>query len=153
YGPIGGVNSTSNSVWITDAGSRWLTSGNVEAGAGGQNNLLVVTNGGLIAGSAAGVFGVIGNAPRPDNHLAIVTGSGSVWSNAADLNVGNSGAADRLLLNNGGVAINDGGEIGFSSGSSNNVAWIADAGTLWTNAGNLRVGDFGSGNLLVVSNG
>src|SRR6185369_10178023 len=97
FGPIGGVNSTSNAVWVTGVNSRWLTSGNIDVGAGGANNLLVVSNGGFVGATASGVFGVVGNASGANSNLAVVTGTGSVWSSSADLEIGLSGSANRLL--------------------------------------------------------
>ena len=152
YSPIGGANSASNAVWVTGAGSRWLTSDNLDVGAMGPNNLLVVSNGGLVAGSAPMVLSKIGNFPAANSNLAIVTGLGSVWSNSANLFVGLGGAANQLVVSNGGVVQNNFGFIGRNSSSSNNVALVTGTGSLWSLGSDLYFGHDGAGNQLVVSN-
>src|SRR6185436_3965923 len=90
--------STNNEAVVTGPGSSWVSSpGQMYVGFGGRGNRLLVSNGGLVANS----FGTIGNAiADSSNNLAIVTGAGSVWSNAFDLRVGNGGAASQLIVSN-----------------------------------------------------
>jgi len=83
----------------------------------------------------------------------VVTGSGSAWSNANDLYVGLSGAGNRLVVGNGGVVRNSRGYVGGNTFSSNNLALVTGAGSLWTNRQQLHIGLNGTGNQLVVSNG
>src|SRR5206468_3260241 len=64
-----------------------------------------------------------------------------------------NGAGNQLVVTNGGVVRDSTGFIGvFSSSSSNNVAVVTGPGSLWSNFSELRVGDAGPGNQLVVSN-
>jgi len=70
-----------------------------------------------------------------------------------DFLVGSNGSFNQLVVSNGAMLINADGELGQAPGSSNNLAWITGAGSLWTNRGILTVGFYGVGNTLVVSNG
>jgi T5SS/PEP-CTERM-associated repeat protein len=53
-----------------------------------------------------------------------------------------------LLANNG-----SGAYVGFTDRTSNNVALVTGAGSIWSNTFQLSVGGSGVGNQLIVSNG
>src|SRR5439155_4497842 len=77
--------------------------------------------------------GSIGHAfAETSNNLAVVTGSGSLWSNSFDLRVGEVGAANRLIVsNNAVVAAGTAVYIGFDPASTRNRLTV-DGGTLRT---------------------
>src|SRR5207237_5827843 len=78
---------------------------------------------------------------------------GSIWSNATSLFLGDGDQGNRLLVSNGGVVQSSFGFIGLSFASSNNLALLTGAGSLWTNSQTMNVGFSGSRNQLIASNG
>ena len=64
------------------------------------------------------------------------------------------GKNNRLLVTDGAQVVSYGGRMGnIFPDSSNNLAVVTGAGSTWSNATELRVGDLGARNNLVVSNG
>src|SRR5207237_4064586 len=83
---------------------------------------------------------------RGSNNLAIVTDTGSIWSNS-QLSVGWLGANNSLVISNGGaVAVADTSTLGSNPSSINNVATVTGAGSTWTTLFLLTIGNTGSGN-------
>ena len=82
-----------------------------------------------------------------------MAGTGSVWSNTANLTVGASGTGNRLTVSNSATVYSAGGIIGDAAASANNLATITGSGSTWNNSGNLTVGNNGTGNSLTISNG
>ena len=75
-----------------------------------------------------------------------------------NLIVGYSAANATLLITNGatlstGILQSDASRLGVTVSSSNNLAVIANPGSLWINSGSIRVGEFSSFNSLLVTNG
>src|SRR5207237_3944669 len=91
----------------------------------GMANLLVVSNGGLVINTE----GTLGVNVSSSNNLAIVTGSGSLWSNAAALYVGSRGASNQLLLNNSATIVATVGSIGNDTNANRNSANLTDPGS------------------------
>jgi len=122
----------------------------------GQNyvfDLLLIQNAGVLSNN----FGYIGYAAGANNNAAIVSGSGSVWRNASDLHVGESGSGNRLVISDQGKVIANSGLVGYNASSSNNNVTVTGPGSVWSSILDadhvLIVGDFGSGNSLIISNG
>ena len=67
--------------------------------------------------------------------------------------IGKTTSFDVLLTKNGGVLTNDHGVIGNDASSSNNTVIVTDDDSHWLVEEVLAVGNYGSGNRLVVSNG
>lgn len=141
--------SSNNSALVTGSGSLWTTPSDFRVGREGDNNSLTVSNGGRVA-SANGYIGTFGNS---SGNSALVTGTNSVWTNSSDLRVGREGSGSTLTISNGGVAASSNGYIGSATISLNNSALVTGASSLWTNSQNLRVGNDGSSNSLIISNG
>ena len=83
------VHSSNNVATVSGTGSVW----NITAGIGdlylgeqGPQNLLVITNGGAVYDDN----GILGASFSASNDIAVVSGPGSVWSNRANLFVGQS---------------------------------------------------------------
>jgi T5SS/PEP-CTERM-associated repeat protein len=149
-GSIGsGTNSSGNSAVITDRGSSWQMLADFELGYSGAGNLLVISNGAVLANSDGGIGAFI----SASNNEAIVSGTNSVWTNHQGLIIGIAGADNQLTVKNGGVLDNISGIIGNSISSSNNNALIADAGSVWNNYGDLSLGVIGSSNRLTAYKG
>jgi fibronectin-binding autotransporter adhesin len=146
------ASSISNRATLTGAGSRWLLGDGALVGYSGSGNRLVVSNGAALVTASISYFGF--NVSSSNNE-AVVTGPGTIWTNSFNfgLRVGNNGANNRLLVGDGGLLASFDDIIGENSSSSNNVALVTGVGSLWTNRLDLTVGQSGSANLLVVSNG
>jgi T5SS/PEP-CTERM-associated repeat protein len=104
-----------------------------------------------IGGALNNANGYLGYTSGSSNNSAVIAGPRSAWNNANRLYVGNSGAANSLVISNGGYGQCSGGYVGYNAGSSNNTVLITDTNSLWQ--GNLSIGYNGSGNTLVISNG
>ena len=162
-GVIGFItNSSNNSVVVTGSGSTWLSAGDVVIGYSGIGNRLEVSNGGTVsngvvnyAGGLSG--GIIGFNEGSTDNSVLVTGTGSQWNSSGDLFVGFNGAGNSMVISNGGSISNSqvdfGGVLGWGAASSNNTVIVTDAGSTWTNSGNLTIGYEGSANSMVISNG
>jgi T5SS/PEP-CTERM-associated repeat protein len=116
-------------------------------GQSGTFNALIVTNGGQLNDHNGYISYLAGAA----NNTALVTGSGSIWSNTTSLVVGNSGGGNQLTIQNGGTVRNVTGSVGGNGG--NNTVLISGASALWSSTGNLILGGSGGGNSLTLTNG
>ena len=153
YGIIGNYSTSSNnSVLVTGAGSIWTNAGDIAVGFDGSGNSLVISNGGAVLGGKDGVGGIIGADIPSSNNSVLVTGSSSSWSNSLDLYVGFAGNNNSLTISNSAVVHDANGFIGNYYLSSNNVVQVTGTNSLWSNVGNLYVGNSGSSNSLVISN-
>lgn len=145
------IQASSNTVTLAGAGSRWLLDDTVIVGNWGSDNRLVVSNG---AALVTGSYSSIGHESLATNNEAIVTGPGSTWiSEVGQLFVGAGGRNNRLVIDDGGRVVAFAGTIGDAfANSSNNLAVVSGAGSSWSNAFELRIGDVGPANRLIVSN-
>jgi len=144
------VTAISNTVLLTDAGTRWLIASNLFVGSNGPFSRLVVSSGARLQNNV----GAIGGGPSSSNNAVMVTGAGSVWSNANSLELGVRGKANQLVVSNGALVYSVGGFLGGNTTSStSNEAVVTGAGSFWRSSGSLFVGSASSGNRLVVSNG
>ena len=122
---------------------NWNAGGTLSVG--GELSGLATTNG----------QSVLGGGKR----LVLDGGSHSVTN---DFVVGYESSNVSLSITNGGGAENANGFIGWGSNASHNAVLVADAGSAWTNSGDLYIGLYGdptnlmttgTGNSLTVSNG
>ncbi|HXI84802.1 MAG TPA: hypothetical protein VNL17_12020 [Verrucomicrobiae bacterium] len=149
-GAIGDANiSRSNIATVVGIGSTWRNTDTLYVGDLGYSNRLEIANGGL----ANALSGYIGVGPSSTGNIAVVAGSGAVWSNGINLFAGYAGVGNRLIVTNGGKALAQAGTIGYTNSSVANTAWIEGAGSTWSNTVYLYVGYVGANNQLVVSNG
>jgi T5SS/PEP-CTERM-associated repeat protein len=128
---ISGV--TSNWVGAYIVGDTWVY------------DALVIQTGGVLSNT----YGYIGNQSGASNNSVLVNGSGSVWSNANDLAVGNFGAANSLTITNKGAVLSEDGYVGFES--DYNTALVTGSGSVWKNVTNLYVGYAGAPNSLTIA--
>jgi T5SS/PEP-CTERM-associated repeat protein len=138
--------SLEDSVLVTGLGSVWSNRFNLIVGYKGGNNSLTISNGGLVINE----LGYVGEYAS-SNNSALITGSGSRWTNRMDLYVGTGLGGNSLSIRDGGQVVNGYGYVGLG-GDSNRVL-AADAGSVWNNTNNLTVGLYGAANSLVISNG
>jgi T5SS/PEP-CTERM-associated repeat protein/autotransporter-associated beta strand protein len=156
-GYIGFNADASNNTAIITSGGAWKMSQGLYVGNLGSGNTLVISNGGFVSSE----FGEIGYDINSSGNTVIITGSNSLWSNINTNNlnsnsyiyVGGLGWSNSMIIANGGVARDQFGAIGWGSSSSNNSVLVTGPGSLWTNGSNVYVGNLGSGNTMVISNG
>jgi T5SS/PEP-CTERM-associated repeat protein len=134
---------------VTVAGGT-LNATNVYVGGSGSQSQLAVSNGAttFTAGNA-----FLGFDPGANRNSAAVAGPGTRWLIVSNLYVGNSGALNRLTVTNGGLVVNSNAYLGNNGLSWSNLALISGAGTLWSNRQTLTIGQSGSSNRVVVSDG
>jgi hypothetical protein len=148
--------SGSNYLTITDSGT-FTNSGAFAVGVRGYNNSVFVgysdgystTNGTLrLTGSNDLVIGsgstAIGNAVRVDY--------GSTLSANGNIIVGLDGNVNIFHLNNGSTATSGGARIGTNATSVDNSVTVEN-GSNWTINGTVRVGDKGSQNQFMITDG
>jgi T5SS/PEP-CTERM-associated repeat protein len=121
-------------------GSAVLGAGHKGSGA------LRISNGRAIT-SSTGYLGCVAGS----SGTATVTGTGSRWTTAFDLYVGDYGAGT-LNVENGGQANSARGYLGSNHGSTG-VGNIGGTGSRWTNGGYLYVGRYGAGELNIKNGG
>jgi T5SS/PEP-CTERM-associated repeat protein len=140
-----------NRVVVTSVGSSlgYSTSeGEVHVGENGSFNRLDVLEGATITTRE----GSIGFAASSKSNLAVIASSGSSWVQSL-LQIGASGAANRLVISNGGTVRATSGTIGEASTASNNLVIVTGSGSLWSNSAAIYVGNSGRRNSLLVTNG
>src|SRR5438477_17934 len=151
-GTIGlNITARSNEVRLASPSARWQVGGTfLNVGSNGAFNRLVVSNGGMVRSG----HGYVGVNPRASNNLALVTGAGSVWTNALDLEVGSSEGNNQMIVSSGAtVFAASNGLIGSFTNANGNSVTVTDPGTGWLIGNNLYVGSNGANASLVVSNG
>src|SRR5439155_162903 len=88
------------------------------------------------------------------NNTVFLTDSGSVWNSQTALNIGDGGGGNLLVASNGATVLSSNATIGAGTSAGNdNLALITGAGTVWSNQSFFHLGDFGTGNRLVMNNG
>lgn len=138
----------SNQVVVAGSNSRWLLGGDLSVGQSGPFNFLTIQNGGQVVNSN----GFIGNNYTALSNLVLVSGSNSRWTNLATLYVGSEGSSNWMMISNSAQVSSYGGYIGGNTNGNGNVAFVTDAGSLWTNPRSLGIGLYTDGNSLIVSN-
>ncbi len=144
-GYLGNTASSTHNQAIVSGSGVWNNAIELSVGYQGVSNSLTVAAGGTVATPNA----YIGN--NSDGNQATVTGNGSVLS-ASTLNVGYQGSSNGLLVTDGGTVESDSGTIGYWIGSDGNIATVQSNGT-WNSSSEINVGEYGSGNQLVVGAG
>ena len=155
YGFIGYNAGATGIATVDGLGSKWNNSGVLNVGHLGSGTL-IITNGGIVSDEDPGtpdipVINAIGNLVGSTGNVTI-TGSGSQWINASNINVGSEGSGT-LLVENGGIAIagND-GIIGYRASSTGAVT-ITGPGSQWNIMAGIATGFQGNGTLNIVDGG
>src|ERR1051325_1761352 len=129
-------------------GTTSNASGIFVVGATGTNNTLIVTNAGVLQATV----GYIGSNSAAIANLAIVTGSGSIWTNSSEIYIGNYGAGNRLIVTNEGRVYSTYGYIGYESADNNSVT-VNGTNSLWNMSQYLYMGRGGRNSQLIISDG
>jgi T5SS/PEP-CTERM-associated repeat protein len=145
---IGSYSSSSNNiVLVTGEGSLWANSGTLTLGSAGGNQL-TISNGGTVYDAGGGIGG--------GSNIVLVTGNGSVWTNSTDLLVGNAAPGNsQLTISDGGKVYNKGFQGTIGGGANSNTVLVTGSDSVWNNNADryLMVGNIGSGNQLIITNG
>ena len=113
-------------------------------------NTLLINNGGRVVSGSCEISTEVGAS----NNQVTVSDAGSVWINNGQLNIGTAGTSSTLLITNGGTVSDTLGLISFNfSGTTNNQVIVTGANSLWTNSGQVCVGNAGMFNTLLITNG
>ena len=146
--------TTSSNNWalITDPGSK-LIAGELQIGNVSSGNSLTVSNGATVSSTISTSIGISGS-----HNSVTVNGAGSLLTNIGSLIVGtysqsNNSSANSLLVTNGGGLASGSATIGNTTSSFGNSATVSGPGSLWTNDGNVILGNGGSSNRLIIANG
>ncbi len=101
---------------------------------------------------STGVVGTLGTATEATGTVNVI-GPDSTWTNSGRLLVGaGNGFHGFLNIQNGGTVSDNAGSVGATPGSTGTVT-VDGAGSMWTSAGGLFVGDFGTGTLNIHNGG
>ncbi len=125
---------------VSTQGFNWAAGGTLSVG-GALTGLATTNEGAILSGEKT-----------------LVLNGGSL-ATPTDLIVGYESSNNRLAITNGATGSNMDGYLGWGAGSADNAVRVSDAGSAWTNSGNLYVGVYGtnrttagSGNSLTVTN-
>lgn len=97
----GNSSSTSNRVFIAGSGSVWSNQTPIIFGdLGSRSNTMVVSSGGIVVSGLDGNPSAVGHSGN--NNSVLVTGSGSIWNNPSELDLGsNGGSGNSLAIDSG----------------------------------------------------
>lgn len=154
--------ANSNSVLISGAGTQVFVTNKADAfdipaltvGQSGSDNRLIISNGGMLVGNVGQLSGAIVQS----NNQVVVTGTGSTWSNLAQLYI-QQGFSNAITIRDGALLTSVGGRIGNTGSSSNNWVTIDGAGSRWIDTGSLIINNTYNGvvdindNRVYVTNG
>lgn len=147
------VHSSNNVATVSGAGSVWNILGGIGdlyLGEQGPQNRLTITNGGAVYDNG----GFIGAAGSASSNIVTVTGTGSIWSNRANLTVGvGAGVGSQLIISGGGAVFDNTGTINHNSFGSSNLVTVIGSGSVWSNHNDVYVGGGGFGNALTLTGG
>lgn len=150
------ASSTSNLVVITGTDSMWSNTAFLIVGNAGSGTMIVADGGQVV--SAGTLPNVIGNQSSSSGNRVEVTDDGSLWTVATNLQVGNGGVANTLIVSNAGqVTVAGTIRVGVASTSSNNLIVVTGAGSMLKSDGFVAVGSnsttAGSGSHIRVTDG
>ena len=132
---------------ISGVTSNWP--GDYVIGSNTFCNALLVRNGGVLTNADS----YVGCLSASVSNSVMVSGAGSVWTNANQY-VGFSGGGNSLVITNAGRVANSLGTYVANDGTSmSNRVLVTGTNSIWDCANNLALGLAGSGNSLVITNG
>ena len=148
------TNSSNNMVVVTgfdfhNTASLWNNRGNLLIGNAGSYNTLMVSDAGQVANNQC----AIGSNASSSNNMVVVTGENSLFSSYENLIIGVNGKRNILSISNGGLVSAGGIVIGFGASSFSNMVVVTGPKAKLLGNLDLYVGNEGTGNSLIVSNG
>jgi T5SS/PEP-CTERM-associated repeat protein len=149
-GSGGTITVTNSTLEVDSAGfAGGIEIDGVVVGYSGNNNQLVITNGGAVSSVEAD----LGLNPNSSNNTVLVSGTGSVWSISSSLFVGASGTSNQLTIADGGTVFSGDGILGNNFLLGDNVVLVSGTGSVWSSTEEIVVGGGSPGNLLSITNG
>jgi T5SS/PEP-CTERM-associated repeat protein len=156
-----GANSGSNdnTLNISDAGSKLEIGGRLYVGRNGNNNGVVVENGGALTSASGRIGGGTGSTVATNGNSVTVKGDGSTWTLNGSLRIGDGNGTSSA---NNFLSVEDGGEVTVTSGNttigtiaadSGNQLRVTGSGSTYTTVGSIIVGTAASNSLLSIDNG
>jgi T5SS/PEP-CTERM-associated repeat protein len=146
-GHVGRGAGATGTVTVNGAGSSWTNHIALYVGNSGTG-ALTIQNGGTVSNGADAFIGVNSGATG----TVTVDGAGSSWTDTGNLYVGQTGTGVLTIRNGGAVSNGSDGHIGANAGATGTVT-VTGAGSSWTNAGTLSVGEAGTGTLTIANGG
>jgi autotransporter family porin len=158
------ANASNNSAIVTGSNSMWNCSDQLFVGYYGSGNTLIVSNGAMLQAQSCS----LGFQPGSSNNTAIVTGQGSIVRTSGNVNLGDAGSNDQLVIRDGAAVIYGisapkeigGGGIffagnvgGTTADVGDNSVLVTDPGSIWSTSSSLEVGATSYDNSLIISNG
>jgi subtilase-type serine protease len=137
---IGGAEGSSGTVEVTGPGSNW-TAGDLSIESAGMARLTIAADGVVINGSSFIASG------EGTTGAVEVTGPGAVW-NTVGLEVGGLGKGDLSIANGGRVTTGGQARVGGNNSEATSAVTVSGTSSVWE-AGELRIGVSGKGNLFV----
>jgi len=146
-----GASSLGNLALVTGTNSVWSNRTDLFVGNGARGNRLVVSDGGRVVNNN----GVLGFNAFSSNNLALVTDSGSLWSNLTGFILGRQGPGNLVVVSNGGILKTSSSiQLGQQATSTNNTMIVTGAGSRWDSVfDGVVLGLGGGGNRLLITNG
>jgi|GEM_PF-2352865 len=142
-------NNTTGKGSLTILNGGFLNGYTIYVGSQGAGSSLIISNGGRVRNG----YGYIGYNVGNNSNSAIVTGSGSSWTNTSEFMVGRNGSANSLTIANSGIVYSANSTIGLFTNTRSNTVTVTDSGSVWRNGGYLIVGLSGSSNQLTIADG
>lgn len=145
YSYLAYSSTSTGSVTVSGAGSRWSNPDELYVGKQGRGALEII-EGGTVSNMACYIAHESGSEGS-----VTVSGAGSTWTTSGDLYVGKQGHG-ALEIIEGGTVNNKTCYIGHESDSEGLVT-VSGAGSTWTTSGDLYVGYSGGGALNIADGG
>lgn len=146
---LNGLEDEGQILQLSGTNALWNLSGQtLNIGTTGSLNRLIISAGAVVSNQNAYV-----GAGSGTNNSVLVTGVASKWINSGALVIGKSSNGNSLTITNGGMLSSVNAYVGREAGADDNSVTVAGAASSWINAGNLYVGDAGSGNSLTIESG
>jgi T5SS/PEP-CTERM-associated repeat protein/autotransporter-associated beta strand protein len=118
----------------------------------GSNSSGVSTS--ITAGTNSYSNTYVGYNAGASNNLLTVANTNTQLTNSGNLYVGYSGSGNLMVISNGANVADINGWVGNSGSASNNSVLVSGAGSHWTNAGAVIIGNyFSAGNSLTITDG
>ena len=133
---------------ISSVASYWP--GDYVVGSNTLADALLIKSGGALTTAD----GYVGYLAASVSNSVMVTGAGSVWTNGF-MYFGYDGGWNTMVISNAGsvVEIGQGTYVGYDTTSSSNRVLVTGTNSTWNCAGHFFVGNSGSGNSLIITNG
>ncbi|MEI7438019.1 MAG: hypothetical protein WCL16_14545, partial [bacterium] len=143
----------SNNLLLIDQGGivTNFTSSHLGSGAGANGNRMIITNGGKLFST---VTFAVGDPGSSNNSILVTAGPAGpgMWNaGGGTLSLGNGGAGNSIVVDQG-VVTNAVLSIGGAAGGTNNLFMITNGGAVYLSAGSF-VGQIESSNTAIIAGG